>query len=77
MELFHGRPDDCSGRLARELRVYDYLDKLGIEYWRTDHFDMPAMTMEDCEEALSLNFDENKMAAAVVGKIDRPLPLQD
>ena len=50
MELFHGRPDDCSGRLARELRVYDYLDKLGIEYWRTDHFDMPAMTMEDCNK---------------------------
>ena len=50
MELFHGRPDDCSGRLARELRVYDYLDKLSIEYWRTDHFDMPAMTMEDCNK---------------------------
>ena len=39
--------------------------------------DIDAMTMEECEEALSLNFDENKMAAAVVGKIDRPLPLQD
>ncbi len=39
--------------------------------------DIDAMTMEDCEEALSLNFDENKMAAAVVGKIDHPLPLQD
>lgn len=50
MELFHGRPDDCSGRLPREVRVYDYLDKLGIEYWRTDHFDMPAMTMEDCNK---------------------------
>lgn len=49
MELFTGRPADCAGRLAREVRVYDYLDRLGIEYWRTDHFDMPAMTMADCE----------------------------
>ena len=42
MELFYGRPEDCSGRLARETRVYDYLDGLGVEYLRTDHFDMPA-----------------------------------
>ena len=50
MELLHGRPADCTGRLEREVRTYDYLDALGIEYWRTDHPDMPAMTMEDCKE---------------------------
>ena len=48
MELFTGRPSDCASRLERETRTYDYLDGLGIEYWRTDHPDMPAMTMEDC-----------------------------
>ena len=31
MELVKGRPTDCSGRLEREVRVYDLLDKLGIE----------------------------------------------
>ena len=49
MELLHGRPADTSGRLDREVRTYDFLDSLGIEYWRTDHPDMPAMTMADCE----------------------------
>ena len=50
MELLHGRPADCTGRLEREVRTYDYLDALSIEYWRTDHPDMPAMTMEDCNK---------------------------
>ena len=48
MELFDGRPENCEGRLPREVRVYDYLDKLGIEYKRVDH--EPATTMEACEE---------------------------
>ncbi len=34
------------GRLPRETRVYDYLDKLGISYYRTDH--EAAGTMELC-----------------------------
>lgn len=46
MELMNGRPDDISGRLEREVRVYDLLDNLGIEYLRTDHED--ANTMEAC-----------------------------
>ena len=45
MELFDGRPENCEGRLPREVRVYDYLDELGIEYKRVDH--EPATTMED------------------------------
>lgn len=49
MELHHGRPDSMDGRQEREIRVYDFLDKLGIEYWQTDH-ERPAYTMEDCQE---------------------------
>lgn len=48
MELMKGRPGDVSGRLERELRVYDLLDRLGISYFRTDHEE--ADTMEACNE---------------------------
>ena len=44
MELQKGRPMDTTGRLAKETRTYDLLDRLGIEYNRIDH--APAMTME-------------------------------
>ena len=37
MELFEGRPGNTAGRLPREIRTYDFLDNLGIEYKRTDH----------------------------------------
>ena len=46
MEIFHGRPEDVTGRLPKEIRVYDLLDSLGIAYERIDH--EPAMTMEAC-----------------------------
>ena len=46
MELFNGRPDNTEGRLPREIRTYDFLDKLGIKYFRTDH--EPADNMEAC-----------------------------
>ena len=46
--LYEGRPADCTGRLEKEVRTYDFLDKLGIHYWRTDHAWMKADTMEDC-----------------------------
>ena len=48
MQLLHGRPESAEGRLNKEMRVYDLLDSLGIEYDRTDH--IAAMTMEDCLE---------------------------
>ena len=48
MELQPGRPENWSERLAKEIRVYDFLDSLGIEYDRVDH--EVAMTMEACEE---------------------------
>ncbi len=37
MELYNGRPENTEGRLPREVRTYDFLDELGIEYKRTDH----------------------------------------
>ena len=48
MELQKGRPADITGREEKEIRVYDLLDKLGIEYYRTDHEE--ANTMEKCNE---------------------------
>lgn len=48
MELYKGRPENADGRQEREIRVYDCLDKLGIEYERTDH--EHADTMEACNE---------------------------
>ena len=46
MILNEGRPADCTGRLDKEIRCYDFLDKLGVAYQRIDH--EPAMTMEVC-----------------------------
>lgn len=46
MQLYRGRPDITEGRQNREIKVYDFLDSLGIEYLRTDH--EPADTMEAC-----------------------------
>lgn len=48
MELYKGRPDNTEGRQDREIRVYDFLDQLGITYERTDH--EHADTMEACNE---------------------------
>ena len=49
-QLFKGRPESDEGRLDKEIRCYDLLDSLGIEYWRTDHPDAEANTMEACRE---------------------------
>lgn len=48
LKLYKGRPEQTEGRLEKEIRVYDFLDSLGIEYIRTDH--EPADTMEACNE---------------------------
>ena len=48
MELMYGRPETNEGRLPKEIRVYDFLDSLGVEYLRIDH--EPAMTMEICAD---------------------------
>ena len=31
LKLYEGRPADCTGRLEKEIRTYDLLDKLGIQ----------------------------------------------
>lgn len=46
--LEKGRPADCTGRLEKEIRTYDFLDKLNIEYERVDHEELN--TMAACEE---------------------------
>lgn len=48
MELQKGRPENIEGRLDKEIRVYDLLDRLSIEYERVDHPHVD--TMEDCKE---------------------------
>ena len=60
MELHNGRPDDFDARLPKEQRVYELLDRLGLEYSRVDH--EPAMTMEACiavDEALGATMCKN------------------
>ncbi len=46
--IFDSRPADTSNRLEKEIRVYDLLDSLNIEYQRVDHD--PANTIEMCEK---------------------------
>lgn len=48
LTIYKGRPTDTSGRLQREIRVYDLLDDLKIDYDRLDHD--AAMNMEVCDE---------------------------
>jgi len=48
MKLLLGRPKTNEGRLEKEIRVYDLLDRLGIEYYRIDH--SPANCFEECTE---------------------------
>jgi len=47
MTLEKGRPADVTGRMEKEVRTYDLLDSLNIEYERVDH--EAAETMEACE----------------------------
>ena len=48
MQRMQGRPEDVTGRLEKEIRVYDLLDSLGVKYERIDH--EATNTMEACEE---------------------------
>ncbi len=48
MELQNGRPANQAGRLEKEIRTYDLLDKLHVSYQRIDH--EAAETMEICAE---------------------------
>ena len=60
LELVKGRPATAEGRLEKEIRTYNLLDSLGIEYERVDHEE--ANTMEAC-----LAIDE-VLAPAVICK---------
>ena len=53
MELYTGRPESTEGRLPREVRTYDFLDRLGIGYQRTDH--ERADNMEACNVVICKN----------------------
>ena len=48
LELKNGRPENISARLDKEIKCYDFLDNLKVEYQRVDH--EAADTMEICEE---------------------------
>ncbi len=52
MDVETGRPKDVEGRIASEIRCYDLLDALHIEYTRVDH--EKAETMEVCLERVSV-----------------------
>ena len=60
LTLVKGRPATNDGRLEKEIRTYDLLDSLGVEYERVDHEE--ANTMEAC-----LAIDE-VLAPAVICK---------
>ena len=47
-EIQKGRPSDCGSRQKKEVKVYELLDGLGIEYFHVDH--ERADTMEACAE---------------------------
>lgn len=64
MELLlkKGRPENVDGREIKEVKCYDFLDGLDIEYYHVDHRDMPADTMEACvaiDEALGCRICKN------------------
>ena len=62
MELLNGRPENMEGRLPKEVRVYDFLDSLGIDYQRVDH--EVVMTMDACaaiDEILGATICKNLM----------------
>ena len=58
--LYTGRPMDTSGRQAKEIAVYDLLDKLDIRYERVDHEVTPSI--ESChsvDEKLGMHICKN------------------
>lgn len=56
MKVYKGRPENTEGRLEKEIKVYDLLDSIGVEYDRVDH--EVVMTLEACKEIdEALNFE--------------------
>ncbi|MCD7777375.1 MAG: prolyl-tRNA synthetase associated domain-containing protein [Clostridiales bacterium] len=52
MKIYKGRPENTEGRLQKEIKAYDLLDSLDIEYIRIDH--QPTATIEACLEVEKL-----------------------
>lgn len=52
MMIYNGRPVDTTGRLLKEIKVYDFLDELNIEYTRVDH-----EALETMEALKQVNID--------------------
>lgn len=48
MSTLLGRPENTEGRLPKEIRTYDFLDSIGVTYYRIDH--EPTNKMEACAE---------------------------
>ena len=48
MSVLLGRPENTQERLEKEIRTYDFLDSIGVTYYRIDHD--PANKMEACAE---------------------------
>ena len=66
MKIYKGRPQDISGRPEKEIRVYDYLDALGIEYERVDHapaFGSDQQLFSEIETALDARICNNLFLA--------------
>lgn len=65
MVLFDGRPESTVGRLPREIRVYDFLDSLGIKFKRVDHEAATTMAasvmglMNDKDHVIQLLIDDD------------------
>ena len=60
MKLYQGRPKTAEGREKKEMKVYDLLDSLDIDYVRADH--EAVMTIEACkevDEALEIEICKN------------------
>ena len=60
LQLVNGRPETNEGRLPKEIRCYDLLDSLNVDYQRIDH--EAANTMEACaavDEALGATICKN------------------
>jgi Ala-tRNA(Pro) deacylase len=60
MQLTTGRPANMSGRLDKEVRVYDLLDQLQMAYQYVDHEAAESMTVcEAIEKELNLTICKN------------------
>lgn len=67
MLLSKGRPSNETGRPEKEIKVYDILDSLGIEYYRIDHepaaYGMDVEFFRELEESLGAKLCNNLFLA--------------